>query len=170
MVVDTDAGEPGTQAAREVRVGDTFTIGVVAHDVAPAPGAGTFQFTLLYDPDVLEAEVPFPARSISERHWECGPPAASARLPEDHPFGDENEGTADAFLACIPPRLEGESLSGTVVLGGVRFTAIARGDSELVLHFPQLASHDRSGRLLIDCTPVALEPGECHNASVTVTE
>jgi hypothetical protein len=129
---------PSTQA---VAVGESFTVSVVAQDVA---NLGAFEFDLSYDAGVLTPagvkEGPFLASS--GRQVECLPPRTQKGL---------------IGLTCVSLGATPDGPSGSGVLAEVSFQAVAPGSSPL--QFARLTLTDPPGQLL---------PAEAQDTTLTV--
>ncbi len=166
LVVNMDATRAGVQPAREVRLGDTFRVAIVAVAMPPN-GLSGLNFIVNYDKTKIVAPsiAGGPATDRNPRlnvaalggdaaGWTCLPG------PEgdlDDPGGTDGDGktaTGQAFLSCYATGVQ--PVGGTQVVATVEFTAIATGSSDLKLS--DLSMADAIGVEFAHCEGDAAPP------------
>lgn len=147
LVIDLDASRAGIQSTRDVNVGDTIRVAIVAVDVPELVndlgGVSAFNFIVDYDKTKVVAPTlaggPATQRNPmlnvtgldAAANWDCLPAPEGDLDDVGGIEGDGNPLTGQAFLSCFT--FVPSTASGTLVLGVTTFQVIASGQVNLSL-------------------------------------
>jgi len=146
FLIDLNASAAGIQSSRDISVGDTIRVAIVAANTplgSANGGMSAVQFTVNYETAKLFSPTISggpstdrnPALSVSTLGeglpWQCLPAAEGDKDVEGGIDGDGNPANGEAFLSCF--EIERGIAEGTFVIGIIEFQALASGTVDLTL-------------------------------------
>lgn len=179
FLLDMNASEPGIQTDRDVNVGDTIRVAVVAANM-PAGGndggMAAVQFTVNYDTSKLFAPTisngPTTDRNPDlntvvlgeDLAWQCLPAPEGDRDAEGGIDGDGNPLNGEAYLPCFT--ISRGIATGTFVIGVIEFQALASGEVDLTL--TDTLSVNFLGLSIAACSPNEAPVVPCDGATLNI--
>lgn len=158
LVLDASPELEGMQATAAVVDGATQRIELWLRNVGgDTPGLGAFTATMPYDGQRLRLTTPAAAGEVEQLlrdlQWECLAPAPTAALPKDHPFGDGDPATSDAYIGCFrSTRSDAPGPTGDMLLATFGVEALAEGPATIGLVGGQASANAIGAPLLADCS------------------
>ena len=176
LKLDLDPAAPGIQSTRELALGTSFAVDVVAEGIPEDRPVGAFQFYLVYDDTaILAPEVSDDGTALDDnpdadqgalgtKGWDC------SVFGSAFPVGDKDEasgpGHGRAFIGCLNP-LGPFSATGSLTLATVRLNVVgSSGESDL--HLEEAVVGDGEGAELGSCNPVTYFDAGCESGRVAI--
>jgi hypothetical protein len=152
---------PGGGIDSTASVGASFTVDIVLQ------GSGgivqSFNFSLAYNPTIVQAEEPT-ATGLPSAALDCALSPPSSTTDQSQGGADHDPATQEASMSCFSATATDAAI-GDGVIAQVAFSAIASGTSQLRLVAVAVANSDAV--TLISCEVEGTTVGACTDASVT---